>query len=252
QKKKWAEYIGVAMSKFTSSIYDLVKGIRAFKELASEFKELSPEVSSIISSFSNKSSVTADDIKQLRDKVYQVYRSIVDKTANVDQLANNIWLIRKEFEVIAPEFDTSKCESVVCSVKHNPAEDKLEGVEESGSKEESGGSKEEEDDDVLGLGELVKLCWKKCYEKLGKDAPPVEKFRFVWNCIREGDPVSPELVEEMKKKGYEPKAAPICVISKMVKEGLTKEQAEEECIKEGKLHPINVYAFLAKEKMGRI
>jgi len=207
------------------------------KEMENHAKAVKPEI--------------VDDIKQLRDKVYQVYRSIVNKTANVDQLANNIWLIRKEFEAIVPEFDTSKCESVVCSVKHNPAEDKLGGVEESGSGEESGESKEEEDD-VLGLGELVKLCWKKCYEKLGKDAPPAEKFRFVWNCVREGDPVSPELVEEMKKKGYEPKAAPICVISKMVKEGLTKEQAEEECIKEGKLHPINVYAFLAKEKMGRI
>jgi len=205
------------------------------KEMENHAKAVKPEI--------------VNDIKQLRDKVYQVYKSIVDKTADIDQLANNIWLIRKEFEAIVPEFDTSKCESIVCSISsasgNNPKENKEE--QEWNANEQS-----EEDDDVLGLGELVKLCWEKCYEKLGKDAPPVEKFRFVWNCIKEGDPVSPELVDEMREKGYKPKAAPICVISKMVKEGLTKEQAEEECIKEGKLHPINVYAFLAKEKIGRV
>lgn len=58
------EFRGVAMSKFASSIYDLVKGIRAFKELANEFKEVYPEVSSIISSFSSKGSVSADDIRK--------------------------------------------------------------------------------------------------------------------------------------------------------------------------------------------
>ena len=196
------------------------------KEMENHAKAVKPEI--------------VDDIRRLRDKVYYIYKGIVDKTANPDELANNIWLIRKEFEAIVPEFDTGRCESIICSItpeRHSEEEEmKVEKI----------------DDDVLGLGELVKLCWEKCYKQLGEDAPPAEKFRFVWNCIKEGDPVSPELVKEMREKGYTPKAAPVCVISKMVKEGMSKEQAEEECIEEGKLHPINVYAFLAKEKEGEI
>ena len=181
-----------------------------------------------------------DEITDLRSKVEQLYKGIVNGTADIKQLANNIWLIRKEFEAIVPEFDTNRCESIVCSITPE------------GHSEEEEMKVEKIDDDILGLGELVKLCWEKCYKQLGEDAPPAEKFRFVWNCIKEGDPVSPELVKEMREKGYTPKAAPMCVISKMVKEGMSKEQAEEECIEEGKLHPINVYAFLAKEKEGEI
>jgi len=52
------------MARFASSIYDLVKGIRAFKGLASEFKELYPEIASLLSSFNTNKPVTADDIKK--------------------------------------------------------------------------------------------------------------------------------------------------------------------------------------------
>ena len=180
-----------------------------------------------------------EKVKELRNRVYDLYRRIREKQIQPSEIAREIWNLRKEFESIVPEFDTNRCTSIVCEIasliregEDMAKEERLEDVKVEG--------------DVLGLGELVKLCWKKCYEKLGKDAPAVEKFRFVWECIREGDPVSPDILKKMKEVGWTPKAAPMCVIAKMVKENKTRWEAEAECIEEGKLHPMNVYAFLAK------
>lgn len=180
-----------------------------------------------------------DKVRELRDKVYNIYKGIVNKTIDKKDLCNKIWNIRKEFEKIVPEFNTEKCESIVCSIK-------VEKGDKSITDEDL--SKDNNDIDVLGLGELVKICWEKCDRELGKSASPSRKFKFVWDCIKEGDPVSRDVIEKMREKGWTPKAAPMCVISKIVKEGVSKQQAEEECIREGKLHPTNVYAFLAKEK----
>ena len=201
--------------------------IGELKEMENHAKVVNPDI--------------VDKIRELRDEVYGIYKGIINKTIDVKDLCNKIWNIRKKFEKIVPEFNTDKCESVICSIK----------IDKKGDEQMSdniGDLSELNNDDVLGLGELVKLCWEKCYKKLGKNAPPSEKFKFVWNCIKEGDPVSPDIINKMRKEGWTPKPAPMCVISKIVKEGVSKHQAEEECIKEGKLHPANVYAFLAKEK----
>jgi len=180
-----------------------------------------------------------EKVKELRNRVYDLYRRIREKQIQPSEIAREIWNLRKEFESIVPEFDTNRCTSIVCEIasliregEDMAKEERLEDVKVEG--------------DVLGLGELVKLCWKKCYEKLGKDAPAVEKFRFVWECIKEGDPVPRQIVEKMKEARYEPKPAPMCVIAKMVKEGKSKEEASRECIEEGKLHPVSVYKFLAE------
>ena len=53
------------------------------------------------------------------------------------------------------------------------------------------------------------------------------------------DPVSPEVVQKMKERGMEVLPHPICVLSK-VSQGLSRDRAEEECIAEGKLHPISI------------
>lgn len=184
-----------------------------------------------------------DDIVKLRDKVYNLYKEIASKQVNVKELPYQIWALRKEFEKIFDEFNTNKCESIVCSIKEVKKMGKLKKLTE-----ELDDVLQDIEGDILGLGQLVHLCWKKAHEKLGEKASPVEKFKFVWNCIREGDPVTPDILERMKEEGWTPKPAPMCVISKMVKENLPREKAEKECIEEGKLHPINVYAFLAREK----
>ena len=51
------------MAKITSSLFDLVKGIRAFKELANEVKDVYPEISSFLGLLNSKKNIDAEDIK---------------------------------------------------------------------------------------------------------------------------------------------------------------------------------------------
>ena len=95
-----------------------------------------------------------------------------------------------------------------------------------------------------GMGELVRHCWEKVHNEM-PDAPTAQKFEAVWKCMREGDPVSPDILERMREVGWEPKPAPMCVIAKEAR-GEPRAKAEQECINEGKLHPINVIAFEAR------
>lgn len=52
------------MKGFASSIQDLLKGVRAFKQLANELKDIYPEIASILSSLNSKKSVNANDIRK--------------------------------------------------------------------------------------------------------------------------------------------------------------------------------------------
>jgi len=199
-------------------------------------------------------------VSEFRDKLYELYRDIKNRKVNLQRLCHQIWDLRKEFESIVPEFDTSKCESFVCTITSNPDAglgDLVKSCWEKVHKEMPDAPSHEKfkavwecmrhgipEKHIESMGELVKHCWEKIHEKM-PDAPSHEKFKAVWECIREGDPVSRELLEKMKAVGWNIKPAPMCVIAKEV-QGKTRAQAEKECIEEGKLHPINVIAFKAK------
>lgn len=51
------------MAKIASSLFDLVKGIRAFKELTNEVKEIYPEIASIFGVLNSKKSISSEDIR---------------------------------------------------------------------------------------------------------------------------------------------------------------------------------------------
>ena len=91
------------------------------------------------------------------------------------------------------------------------------------------------------FGELARKCWAKVKEK---DLPPGEQFAAFLECMETGDPVSPKEVEECARIGYPLSPHPICVVAKVAK-GIPPERAVEECLKEGKVHPVSLLACRA-------
>jgi len=63
-----------------------------------------------------------------------------------------------------------------------------------------------------------------------------------------GDPVPPEKVKELEQKGFEIHGHPICILAKTAK-GMSRQEAERECLAEGKVHPISFWAAAYKEKL---
>ncbi|MHA1827088.1 MAG: hypothetical protein ACTSX6_00420 [Candidatus Heimdallarchaeaceae archaeon] len=94
------------------------------------------------------------------------------------------------------------------------------------------------------FGELSRKCWMKVEEKDSKI--PVEKrFEMFWECMKEGDPISPKEVERCKKAGIELAPHPICVLAETAK-GLSHKEAAKKCLKEGRVHGISYLACKAR------
>jgi len=101
------------------------------------------------------------------------------------------------------------------------------------------------------FAELARRCWAKVKEK---DLPPGQRFAEFLECMESGDPVSPKEVEECAKIGYPLSPHPICVVAKVARD-VPPERAVDECLKEGKVHPISLLACRAAkaelERRGR-
>jgi len=99
---------------------------------------------------------------------------------------------------------------------------------------------------VEGMSELMRYCWAKAKEL--NFATKADEFAYVWQCVRGTNESKPDVLRRMREKGWTPKANPMCVISKEIKENIPKIEAEQQCIEEGKLHPINIIAFEERVK----
>ena len=94
---------------------------------------------------------------------------------------------------------------------------------------------------IEGMSELMRYCWEKAKEL--NFATTADRFAYVWQCAKGTNESRPDLVKKMREKGWKPKANPMCVISKEIKENIPKIEAEMQCIEEGKLHPMDIIAF---------
>jgi hypothetical protein len=96
------------------------------------------------------------------------------------------------------------------------------------------------------FGALSRECWAKVEEKDHK-IPTEERFKMFWECMKEGDPVSPEEVEKCGKAGIKLSPHPICVMAETAK-GLSHKEAAEKCLEEGRVHGISYLACQARLK----
>ncbi|HDD45186.1 MAG TPA: hypothetical protein ENG63_10065 [Candidatus Desulfofervidus auxilii] len=182
-----------------------------------------------------------DFYKNFGDKLRNLRYEIEEKgIVKPQELLHKIRSLRKEFEKnINKSYDTSQCKLGVCSL--------VEEIVKKGGEH----MPEKEEKDVLGLGELVHFCWEAVRQKekkLGASYSKYEKFKDVWECISTGqppdDPISPLEIEELRAK-CDLKPHPICLLRK-VTEGIPIEEAEEQCLREGKVHPISLMACRLK------
>ena len=97
------------------------------------------------------------------------------------------------------------------------------------------------------FGELSRKCWRKVEEKDHKRLSSEERFREFWECMKEGDPVSPELVKRCEEAGIKLAPHPICVLAEEAK-GLNPIEAAKKCLEEGRVHGISLLACKARLK----
>ncbi len=97
-------------------------------------------------------------------------------------------------------------------------------------------------DDDIDSGDVVKWAWDKVQSHI-PTAPIEDKFNTAWNYIKHFPSLKKEMVEEMRRVGFVPKSNPFCVMGKMDKGDVSKDEAKNECIDEGKLNPMNAIAF---------
>jgi len=199
------------------------------------------------------------DIRNLRHKIL--------KEGAGPELQSKIRDLRKKFEVRFHQYDTSKCE--VCKVNIKPIKSQQRKEESDMSNEKKVPTELEQsiieliEKNPATISELLSIIENQCYEIADHVLANWQDqylFRW-WNRIAQrlsviageirdelGDPVSPEKVRELERKGYEIHAHPICVLAKKAK-GMTEKEAESECLAEGKVHPISFWAAAYKEKL---
>jgi hypothetical protein len=97
------------------------------------------------------------------------------------------------------------------------------------------------------FGELARTCWAKVEAKDHVKLPTEERFKMFWECMKEGDPISPAEVEKCEKAGIKLAPHPICVLAERAK-GLSYEEAAKKCLKEGRVHGISYLACQARLK----
>jgi len=199
------------------------------------------------------------DIRNLRHKIL--------KEGAGPELQSKIRDLRKKLEVRFHQYDTSKCE--VCKVNIKPIKSQQRKEESDMSNEKKVPTELEQsiveliEKNPATISELLSIIENQCYEIADHVLANWQDqylFRW-WNRIAQrlsviageirdelGDPVSPEKVKELERKGYEIHAHPICVLAKKAK-GMTEKEAESECLAEGKVHPISFWAAAYKEKL---
>jgi len=178
-------------------------------------------------------------------------RSELRKQGAGPELQAKIRSLRKDIESVFKEYDTSQCK--VCKVIFNPkgggnmGERKVPELLEKELRDLMAGKPE-------ALSEILNILEDECYETAShlrthwQDQVTAKWWERIGRRLGHiaaevveelGDPVSPEVVRRMRERGLEVLPHPICVLSKVSK-GLSRERAEEECISEGKLHPISI------------
>lgn len=177
--------------------------------------------------------------REFAREVYNLKNYFEDNGFGPDSL-NKVRGLRKGFEREIGK-DTSQCQLTGCEID-------LGGLKMQSS--QSFGAFSEED--PYGLGDLVKRCWEKVNERaeIGEFETTAEKFNAAWECIREGDPVPPETIEQMRAAGFEIHPAPVCVLAKMAKD-IERAQAEWECTNEGKIHPMTWLKWQVEQQKKR-
>jgi len=90
--------------------------------------------------------------------------------------------------------------------------------------------------------DVIEWAWNKVQSHM-PTASMSDKFNTAWNYIKHYPALKKEMVEEMRSVGFTPKSNPFCVMGKMDKGNISKDDAKKECIDEGKLNPMNAIAF---------
>lgn len=96
------------------------------------------------------------------------------------------------------------------------------------------------------FGRQVRACWSYVHQRY-PDAPAVEAFEHYWECMR-SQGVHLMSIEEARRYGVAPH--PIAVIAGIQK-GMSRDEAEEQAIREGKFHGISLMRAeieMAKER----
>lgn len=94
------------------------------------------------------------------------------------------------------------------------------------------------------FAQLSRKCWAKV-EAQDHRIPTEKRFAMFWKCMSEGDPIPYEEILKCERAGIKLAPHPICVIAKEA-EGKTKEEAAQECLREGKVHGISYLACKAR------
>jgi len=95
------------------------------------------------------------------------------------------------------------------------------------------------------FGALSRKCWDKVEAADHKKMTTAERFSMFWECMKTGDPVSPEEVRRCREAGIELAPHPICVMAEQAK-GLSAEEAARKCLEEGRVHGISLLACRAR------